>query len=317
MCVSQGEELTVFITWSQCLISLLTIVGVTAFRRIFVSHVAWLNVPLSSFMHTDILALSFSFIGVIVTNNLLLKHIGVAFYQVARSSTLIFTVLLSRLIMKVPITYHVAISCLLTVAGFMVTVDQEMIISSLSWKGILYGILASIFAAFSGICVKRAGWLLRDSSIDISLTMNANSFVLLFPLLIGTGQLKFGLKSYQFASWDMCWCLILSGILSLLVGWASNKVISLTSPLTHNMSINGKSLLQTVIAVLVRGESKTNIWWLGNVLVTCGLLTYGFSVSQAHLQEATVEIIIDRNSPRGELDSISGVETENSVHIRH
>jgi GDP-fucose transporter C1 len=58
-------------------------------------------------------------------NNLMLKHIGVAFYQVARSSTLIFTIVLSRILLQKDITYQAMIACFLVTCGFFVGIDQE------------------------------------------------------------------------------------------------------------------------------------------------------------------------------------------------
>lgn len=270
-----------FIAWAQCLFSVATVFVATAVKRWLIPQTPWLSIPFVTFLHRDVLAMTFTFIGVIVMNNLLLKHIGVAFYQVARSSTLIFTVILSRVFLQVQVSPQVVTSCAFIILGFVVSVDQEMLFSSLTWLSISYGVLASLSAALSGIFTKRVDKILKGNSLEISLTNNVNSVVLLFPLVLSTGQLQLALTSDEFVDRDMWLKLALAGVLSLLVGWASIKVISLTSPVTHNMSINAKSLLQTFIAVVIQGETKTVAWWVGNMLVMLGLINYSLSKSQS------------------------------------
>lgn len=290
-----GQDLTVFIAWAQCLFSAATVLVATVVKRFLIPNTPWLGIPLVTFIHQDTLAMTFTFIGVIVMNNLLLKHIGVAFYQVARSSTLIFTVIFSRVFLQVQVSPQVVVSCLLIIVGFVVSVDQEMLISSLSWLSIFYGVLASLSAALSGIFTKRVDRLVKGNSLEISLTNNINSIILLFPLVVSTGQLQFTINSDYIIDQAMWFRLAVTGMLSLFVGWASIKVITLTSPVTHNMSINAKSVLQTFIAVMVQGETKTMAWWVGNVLVVLGLINYSLSRSQ-HSGVQEMEVVIATSS---------------------
>ena len=276
-----GRDLIILIAWSQCLFSVITIFSTTAVQRFLNPQTPWLRIPLMTFLHRDVLAMNFAFIGVIVMNNLLLKHIGVSFYQVARSSTLIFTVILSWVLLGIPLTWRVTVSCFLIVVGFFVSMDQEILLNSLSLVSISYGMLASMSAALGGIFIKRADRLVQGDSWSISIINNLNSLVLLFPLLLSTGDLQFTVSSGQLLDLSLWWRLVVTGVLSLLVGWASIRVISLTSPLTHNMSINAKSLLQTLIAVVLHGETKTMAWWVGNFLVILGIMNYSFSRSRS------------------------------------
>lgn len=225
-------------------------------------------------------------------NNLLLKHIGVAFYQVARSSTLIFAVLFSKLILGGPIAIRVLFSCCLIMGGFFVSVKEERLLRGLTFQGILYGILASLFAALSGIYCKRVAQVENGNTLKISLLTNMNSFVILFPLVLGTGQLQYAWYSGRIRDVILCYHLVVTGVLSLLVGWISNVVISLTSPVTHHVSINAKSLLQTLIAVVMHNETKTAAWWAGNFLVIIGILSYAFHKTDTSKSGDPTEIII-------------------------
>ncbi|XP_076472618.1 GDP-fucose transporter 1-like [Babylonia areolata] len=275
------QDLTIFIAWAQCLFSVITVFVAVVVKRYLRPRSPGLDIdiPLVTFVHSDVLYMTFTFIGIIVMNNLLLRNIGVDFYQVARSSTLVFTVLLSFCVRARACTRVVLFSCTLILLGFMVSVDQEMLVSSLSWASVAYGLFASMAAALNGIFIKRADKQVRGNALNLSLINNVNTVVVLFPLLLTTGQLHSALlgspqHAISAAAW---WQLVGAGVLRLLVGWTAVKVISLTSPVTHHMSINAKSLLQTCIAVVVQDEGKTAVWWAGNLLVVLGILNYGLS----------------------------------------
>ncbi|KAL8601444.1 hypothetical protein ACOMHN_042448 [Nucella lapillus] len=274
------QDLTIFIAWTQCLFSVITVFLAAGVRRYLHPRSPGLDIPLATFVHGDVLLMTFTFIGVVIMNNLLLKDIGVEFYQIARSSTLIFTVLFTRLFLGVKISVRVLFSCTLILLGFMVSVDQEMLVSSLSWASVFYGLFASMSAALNGIFIKRADKQVRGNALNLSLVNNVNTVIVLFPLLLSTGQLRSALNSSRMVSVSAWTQLVTTGVLRLLVGWTAVKVISLTSPVTHHMSINAKSLLQTFIAVLVHNESKTAFWWVGNLLVVLGILNYGLTKSQ-------------------------------------
>ncbi|KAK7471432.1 hypothetical protein BaRGS_00035920 [Batillaria attramentaria] len=273
----QGPDITVFITWSQTLVALAAIFIGIALKRLLDQRSIQCGIAPQAFLDKNVLAMSFTYIGVIVMNNLLLKHIGVAFYQVARSSTIIFTVIFSRTFLGVPVSKQVICSCLLIMCGFFMSADQERLLSSLTFLGVLYGILASLFAALCGIYIKRVDKFVDGSSFKVSLMNNLNSFVLLVPLVLSTGQLQWVWTNGELQDFMLWWRLLLTGVLSLLVGLTSVRVISVTSPVTHHISVNAKSLLQTLLAVLVNSETKTAIWWVGNFLVMAGILIYSLS----------------------------------------
>lgn len=59
----------------------------------------------------SILPLSAVFIGMVTSNNLCLKHVGVAFYNVGRSLTTVFNVLLSYLLLKQTTSLYALLAC--------------------------------------------------------------------------------------------------------------------------------------------------------------------------------------------------------------
>lgn len=250
----------------------------------------WIASSPSLLLNSDVLAMSFAFVAVLVLNNLLLKHIGVAFYQVARSSTLVFSVLFSRLFLHVPITGKIGFSCFLIICGFLISADEERALNSITFAGISYGVLASMVAALCGIYCKRVDKVVDGDSLKIALLNNGSSIILLFPLIFSTGQFHTAWMTGQLWKVTLWWQLIVTGVISMMVGWTSNKVISLTSPVTHNVSINAKSLLQTILAVIFHEEKKTFLWWVGNLLVMLGIMLYATNKSSSTSSEIIITI---------------------------
>jgi GDP-fucose transporter C1 len=219
------------------------------------------------------LILSALFVGMLTFNNLCLKHVGVAFFQVARSLTLIFTVIFSAIILGKPQTKQTIGCCMIVVSGFCLGVNQEGVAGTLSIRGVIYGATTSLFVSLVGIFTKRALELVEKDVVKVTFYNNINSTVMFIPLVLATSQLLvvFQEKSNDVTFWIF---LILSGMLSFLIGWASNMQIDYTSPITHHISNNTKAVLQTVIAVLWYQETKLFLWWCSNLLVITGAFLY-------------------------------------------
>jgi len=224
-----------------------------------------------------VLMLSLASVCGMTFNNLMLKHIGVAFYQVARSFTIIFTIILSAIYLKKGLNGRAVCACVLVVIGFFIGIDQEDVSGTLSVMGVIYGLLSSFSAAVCGILIKKTEIVLNRDSLKVAYFNNINIMVLFLPLVFGSGQLYSVLHSeiiYDFHFWLL---LMVTGVLSLCIGWVSAMQIKYTSPVAHHLSINAKSVCQTVLAVLFYQESKTTFWWVGNFLVVAGVLFYTLS----------------------------------------
>ena len=76
--------------------------------------------------------------------------------QVARSTTIIFVVIFSVLILKKTVSKAIATCCGLVACGFFLGIDQEKALGSLSVKGVTFGVMSSIFIALTGIYTKTA-----------------------------------------------------------------------------------------------------------------------------------------------------------------
>ncbi|KAK3593280.1 hypothetical protein CHS0354_012375 [Potamilus streckersoni] len=286
------NDLTIFSSWYQSMCA----VGFILFLRAMSKQTNLrFSVPTVDFSHllsSDMLMLSFSFVLSLVFNNLMLKHINVAFYQVARSVTIIFTILMSACMLRKKISCQAGIACLIIIAGFVLGIDQEDVSGTLSVFGIIYGVLASFLAAVCGIYFKKVEILLEGESLKLAYFNNLNSVLIFLPLVFSSGQVQ-SVFSSDIAFQPKFWLLLtFTGILSLSIGWVSAMQIKYTSPVTHHISINAKSVTQTLIAVLIYQESKTFLWWLGNGLVIIGLLFYVYTQIQEEKSNQSKETLL-------------------------
>ena len=76
---------------------------------------------------------------------------------------------------------------------------------------------------------------------------------------------------YSFTFWGV---MNLAGIFGFLIGIVTIAQISLTSPLTHNISGTAKASVQTIIAVIFFGDKMNFRSALGTILVLTGTFMY-------------------------------------------
>lgn len=274
---SYGDmDLSIFVAWYQSLAAIAFIQFIGLFQKLRKKALQIPDVDTQALFQKDMLKISLTCVIMIVMNNLMLKHIGVAFYQVARSFTLVFTIVLSASMLKQPLTWKVSLACLFIVIGYVIGIDEENNIGTLSIWGIIYGLLASLSAAICGIYTKRFGSAPNIDSLKQAYYNSINSCLFLSPLVYSTGQAGQVLESNELTSVKFWVFLTVSGALSLAVAWVSTLQIRVTSPVTHHISITGRSVAQTIIAILYYKEQKTMWWWCGNLSVVSGVLLYAW-----------------------------------------
>ncbi|KAL3862442.1 hypothetical protein ACJMK2_008408 [Sinanodonta woodiana] len=290
------NDLTIFSAWYQsiCAVGFVLFLGAMSKQPNLGIRIP--TIDFSLLLSSDMLMLSFSFALSLVFNNLMLKHINVAFYQVARSVTIIFTILMSACMLRKKISFQAGIACLIIITGFVIGIDQEDVSGTLSVFGIIYGVLASFMSAVCGIYFKKVETLLEGESLKLAYFNNLNSVLIFLPLVISSGQVQ-SVFSSDIAFQPKFWLLLtLTGLLSLSIGWVSALQIKYTSPVTHHISINAKSVTQTLIAVLIYQESKTFLWWLGNGLVIIGVLFYVYAKIQEEKLNQSKETLLMTDS---------------------
>ncbi|XP_050970641.1 GDP-fucose transporter 1 isoform X1 [Labeo rohita] len=264
----------VFITFFQCVVS----VGLCWIMN-FVSKLCpgFVDFPSLKFdfrVSREILPLSVVFIGMITFNNLCLKYVGVAFYTVGRSLSTVFNVVLSYVVLKQTTSFYAVLCCGVILGGFWLGVDQESIAGSLSWTGVLFGVLASLCVSLNAIYTKKVMPVVDGNIWKLSYYNNLNASVLFIPLFIILGELKSLSAFSRLTHLDFWGMMILGGIFGFAIGYVTGLQIKFTSPLTHNVSGTAKSCAQTVLAVIFSASSKTMLWWTSNMMVLGGSFAY-------------------------------------------
>lgn len=268
-------DLSLFVAWIQCLVTVGFVFSLNFFKGAIKKDFSAIKLRMSNCYMPQIMLMTCSYVSMLTFNNLCLKHVGVAFYQVARSMTLIFTVILSVLVLKKKVSWKVLACCVTVAAGFVLGSDQESLAGTFSLKGMVFGVISSLFIALNGIFTKRALDAVDHDSVKLTLYNNINACVLFIPFVVGTKQLQSVLLTPSVFQDVFFWTFLLSsGVLAFLIAWISAVQIDLTSPITHHISANSKAVVQTALAVVYYQEYKSVLWWCSILLVVGGALSY-------------------------------------------
>lgn len=152
--------------------------------------------------------------------------------------------------------------------------DQEDAAGSLSWSGVVFGVLASACVSLNAIFTKKVMPVVEGSIWKLSYYNNLNACMLFLPLIAVFGELprifNFN-RSLDVHFWGM---MVLGGFFGFAIGYVTGLQIKFTSPLTHNVSGTAKACAQTVIAVAMEHSHKTLLWWSSNLMVLGGSFAY-------------------------------------------
>lgn len=255
-----------FITWFQCL--------VTVIFCFVTGTLGVLSVPqfeIKKDIARQILSLSVVFTCMIVFNNLCLKYVEVSFYQVARSLTIVFNVIFDFVVLGQVTSLPAIGCCAAVVSGFLLGNQQEV---RWSLSGVLFGVTSSFFVALNSIYVKKKFALVDNNPWKITLYNNFNAVILFLPLIVVSGDLNTVMSSPSTRTIHYWAMLTLSGLLGVMISFASAAQIKYTSPLTHNVSATAKAAFQTVLALMVYRNPITVLGGLSVLVVLSGSLAY-------------------------------------------
>eukprot|EP00794_Sanderia_malayensis_P006088 gene6088-6791_t len=265
-----------FITWYQCITSVICIFMLSLLGDKFPSIDKFPAFKIDLSVAKEILPLSIIFVGMITSNNLCLKYLGVAFYNVARALTTIFNVIFTYFILGQKTSLKAILCCAIIISGFLLGVNEEGQGGDLSYKGVFFGVLGSLFVCLNAIYTKRMMPVVEGNIWRLQLYNNFNALFLFPPLMIMMGELSV-VSSFKYISSSYFWLMItLSGVFGIAIGYITGLQIKVTSPLTHNISGTAKACAQTIIAVVHFSEVKTVLWWFCNFLVLGGSMLYTF-----------------------------------------
>ncbi|KRX23515.1 GDP-fucose transporter 1, partial [Trichinella nelsoni] len=182
----------------------------------------------------------------------------------------------SYLILNSVSSCKVLFCCGMIVSGFLLGVNQESVHGTLSYIGVFFGVLSTVFIALNAIYTKKMLPAVDNNSWQLSLYNSFNSSLLFLPGILLAGELKHIVDFPHLYSTKFWLFMIISGLFGFLISYISVLQVKLTSPLTHNVSATAKSAFQTVLAVIVYQEWKDLLWWTSNVVVLVSSMAYSY-----------------------------------------
>ncbi|XP_012226224.1 GDP-fucose transporter 1 [Linepithema humile] len=257
-----------FVTWFQCIISVVICVTLRTLSRWFPNYITMADgSPFRKDVIRKVLPLSILFTGMIATNNLCLKYVGVAFYYVGRSLTTVFNVVFTYILLGQKTSLKCITCCAVIIAGFWLGVDQEQVAGSLSVLGTFFGVLGSLLLSLYSIRMKQTLPAVNQDIWLLSYYNNVYSVIIFIPLMILNDE-PTTIYNYEKLRHPFFWgAMTAGGIFGFAIGYFTALQIQVTSPLTHNVSGTAKACAQTVLATYWFNEKKSFLWWVSNVIV--------------------------------------------------
>ena len=281
-----------FITWFQCIVTSLIcyVAGEVAakFKKsdyAAVSHKDggghasqpsfWAQFPKATYLlgtGKKVFPLSIVFVGMITFNNLCLKWVEVSFYNVARSLTIVFNVILSQVLLGSK-TSTKTMGCLaIVILGFFVGAQGEV---NFSFRGTIAGVCSSIFVSLNSIFTKKVLPAVDNDHWRLTFYNNMNASILFIPLILLFEHqplaVAFGKQFLNALFWSS---MMVAGFFGFSIGIVTVLQIKATSPLSHNISGTAKAAVQSIMAFYIWGNQWTWLSILGIVMVLGGSLLY-------------------------------------------
>jgi GDP-fucose transporter C1 len=144
----------------------------------------------------------------------------------------------------------------------------------LTFYGVLFGVLASLFVALNAIYTKKSLNSVDNNIWKLTLYNNFNATIIFLPLIFLFGEWPEIYNFNKIYSTYFWLAMVIGGVLGFSMGYVTGLQIQVTSPLTHNVSGTAKSYAQTLIGVFIYNEVKTFLWWISNFLVLLGAALY-------------------------------------------
>jgi solute carrier family 35 (GDP-fucose transporter), member C1 len=208
-----------------------------------------------------VMPLSIIFVGMITFNNLCLKWVEVSFYNVARSLTIVFNVVLSRFILGTPNSLKTLLCLAVVIVGFFMGAKGEIRFSMI---GTVFGILSSIFVSLNSIYTKKVLPVVDNDHWKLTFYSNVNATILFLPLMAyyeaGTLVEAMGKQLVSPTFWA---AMTVAGVFGFSIGIVTVLQIKATSPLSHNISGTAKAAVQSMLAFYIWKNPATVMGVLG------------------------------------------------------
>jgi GDP-fucose transporter C1 len=266
-----------FVTWFQCLVTVGICWAFGELGKDAAEGSFFRQFPRFEYKRevaAKLAVLSIVFVGMVAFNNLSLKYVEVSFYNVARSLTIVFNVVLTYILLK-ETTSSQTVACLAAViVGFFVGSRGEVHFSLI---GTFYGVVSSLFVSLNSIYTKKVMGLVDNNTWKLTAYNNVNACFLFVPLMLVSGEIDIiSANSHLLVSPRFWFIMVVGGVFGFLIGIVTIMQIKATSPLTHNISGTAKACVQTVFAFMIWQNPTTFENILGIVLVLGGTLAYAW-----------------------------------------
>ncbi|OHT06854.1 GDP-fucose transporter-related protein [Tritrichomonas foetus] len=294
-----------FISWYQFVVAYACILIITT----FCPNVPLLNLfpPLHYKLDIIIKAIpvSIAYLIMIGLNNKCLEYVSVSGYQIVRSLTILFSIILSYIFQGQKTSLKACFACFGVVVGFCVGVQGDV---DLTLKGAIYGVSSSCFVATYSLVVKKVMGLLDDNQYLLIEYNTPIAIVALAPFVWFSGEFDI-LKEKRTTKF---WCMqTAAGIVGFIINIAIFLNIKYTTPLTHNLSGTVKACLQTLLAFVFfpQGETMTLMKFIGTVLVI-GFSAYYASVRKNEMKEKIEYEQLEKQKEQNQLELTSDSGSE-------
>jgi GDP-fucose transporter C1 len=277
-----------FVSWYQF---------VVAYALIVIITFCFPNVPLLNLFPPlkyqwnivlKVIPVSVAYLLMIGLNNKCLEYVTVSGYQIVRSLTIAFNIVLTYFILGDKTSLRACLACLGVIVGFFLGVEGEV---NLSIRGAVYGVGSSLFVALYSIVVKRVIDLLDKNEYLLIEYNTPLAIIALAPFVWWSGEFEVIGSGRSWRFWGMQ---TLAGVVGFIINIAIFLNIKYTTPLTHNLSGTVKACLQTLLAFAIfQGETMGPMKFVGTIFVI------GFSGYYAYVRKSEMKAKIMDQGERG------------------
>uniref|UniRef100_A0A7S0YLG0 Sugar phosphate transporter domain-containing protein n=1 Tax=Hemiselmis tepida TaxID=464990 RepID=A0A7S0YLG0_9CRYP len=217
-----------------------------------------------------------AFTGMLATGNLCLMFVQVSFYQAAKSQHILFSLILSSLLLGSHAALNIILACAGVTVGFIINAMAEVDImrslvndniTSLVW-GMAAGLVSSFFVALYPLLLKRS--MVSMDNWQISINVNSMSLLWFAPLIgyeIYQGKMLDNPVLYDQRFWAFNFA---TATVGFVLNLASMMQVRVTSPLTHMVVGAFKGAVTTCLGVVMYGNKMNMTSALGvTILISC------------------------------------------------
>ncbi|CAE6535384.1 unnamed protein product [Rhizoctonia solani] len=259
----------------------------------------------------------------LVWNTLCLRAVDTSYFQIARGLVLPLTIAVAAAYGRKAPSLLVVVSAILVTGGFLIgTTPSATITTATSKAGLLYGVLSAVAISVHAVLIGAALPKVHGSALELAYWTNAGTAVLLAPVILldGEAQKLWVMSqawmdgSVQQATMNINWRVFLVG--SLVTGTfgflfcvASLISIKVTSPVTHMFTSAVRSVLQTILGVLIFKDIITTNRLASIAVILFGSCLYTW-VKSKDIQRRDIDsqkaLVLNTNHQGSEEKGISG-----------